>query len=487
MLQTTQLKANKMLIHESGTYNQQFGRAFTTQLNGRTEQMIAERIGDDGTISAASMANIANQFIVPTAQPERIINPYGVNWNERRMRFVLELTCDFGGIGARTIIVVLGSTNHLGLSVSGAQDPNMVFTINSIVTMRETVTPGPHGNYVQRSISDNSHVLSDPNFTGIRSSGEIIQRMRPEDVFATMTRTAVPNLDESFYDQRTAMTKTAVLSNRRNNIPTNFMASILDTNVRAHQMSDMGQSPKDVIGIARTHSHEMSAGANPFLSALSAAQNGNIGATFTMRDLREMDPHIDQVTRASFMTDTIRQRTHQAGQSQEWGGSDAYTLFATILTQSVPSLMMDLMMTSVTIMATNRHIDGQHKVGLTDVKTFTEMDMTQYGNMFISRFITEILNDLTMNNQMSYYLKMTADLLGETRVEIALNGDSDFNAIPYVTPSFCDALLVPCVTTDVNRAVTLAGDFESLATNLSEIIGSASARPVAMPATKRSY
>lgn len=484
MLQSTQVRVNRMIIHETGTYGQQYRRAFTTQLTGASEQLIAERIDREGTLTPAALANVANQFIIPNMTPEGTVGIEGVAWQERRMKFMMEVECSFGGLGAKSIMMVLGYTNHLGLGMNGALDPDMVFVINSIVTLRETPINTPHGVFLQRAVADNSHLLADNAFTGMRSAVPMIQRMRPEDVYVTMGRSHIADLGESTYDQRTTMTPVAVKSNRRNNIPTNYMASILDKHIGAKRMEDFGQNPMDAIEVARSQSHEQSAASDPFLTALSSARNGQIGNRFYMRDLVAVDPNVHHVMRASFMSETRRAQTHVAGQSNDWGGSDKYTYFATVLSQSVPSLMMDLNITKVKVISTNRHVDGQPKTSVLDLGTFTEMDMTLNGQMFLSRLESEIIRDLTYNNTTDYYFVMVVDLLGETKIELAL--DSNMNLEPYVTPSFCDALVVPCITTDTSRATTLAGDFESLATNLHGIL-SAGTNNGTMPAQRRSY
>lgn len=484
MFQSTQVKINRILCHETGTYGRQYRRAFTTQMNGMSEQLIAERIEREGTLTPGALANVANQFIVPQMTPEGTVEIEGVDWNERRMKFVMEVECSFGGLGSKVIMMVMGYTNHLGLGLNGALDPDMVFVINSIVTLRETPINTPNGVMISRAVADNSHLLADNNFTGLRSASPIIQRMRPEDVYVTMGRSHIEDLGNSVYDQRTAMTTVAVKSNRRNNIPTNFMASILDNHISAKRMEDFGQNPMDAIERARSHSHEQSAASDPFLAALSSARNGQIGNRFYLRNLLEIDPNVHHVLRASFMSDTRRAQTHMAGQSNDWGGSDNNTLFATILSQSVPSLMMELNITKVKVISTNRHIDGQPKTAITDLASFTDMDMTMNGNIFLTRLENEIIRDLTYNNTSDYYFVMEIDLLGESKIDLALNGQ--INTEPYVTPSFTDALLVPCVTTDDSRATTLAGDFESLATNLHGIL-SAGTNNGTMPAQRRSY
>jgi hypothetical protein len=105
---------------------------------------------------------------------------------------------------------------------------------------------------------------------------------------------------------------------------------------------------------------------------------------------------------------------------------------------------------------------------LITAKGLTNADMTQNYNMFIHRFEQELINNLTYGNSTSYALKLRVDMMGDTWISISLNG---VPALDFVTPSFCDNLMAPIITTNPNTVGLLINDFEVLTENIREAVG----------------
>jgi hypothetical protein len=163
------------------------------------------------------------------------------------------------------------------------------------------------------------------------------------------------------------------------------------------------------------------------------------------------------------MAPTHRVSVHQTGQTADWGASDLNTSVATILSNAVPGMLMELALTKVILMATNRTIGCVIKTTIIDVEGFSNGDNSNAIAIFITRLENEVLRDISYNGSMDFAVEMHIDLLGETWIKLSLNGQP---AIDYVTPSFCDALLTPVITSDDTRAMTLASDFDTLTSQL---------------------
>ena len=464
MLQQQGIRITRLLIHETGTYNDQWRRPYETTLDGQTLGVLQERLDGQQDFTPSMMAGIAGQFVKPSVTPEsqiRIVN----GWNERRSRFMMTVEHTYM-TGGTIIENILGYTSHMGLTPTGAIDPNMEFYVNSTVHVRNTIERTPMGNQNYASVVDASHVVADNNWgaSGGMYAPEKEHRMRPTDVFAAMSRTHLPQAS-SVLDLRTTMTSNAVKSRRTNSMATNYMSHILESYRNANAQSDFGMEEASILGQARGFVAEKSATNDPFLSAISNVRGTPVGNTFTWRDLLALDPGVDHVTVVQVMDQVHRGQVHQAGQTQHWGGTDLETHAASVLSQAVPGLMMNLMLTGVGFKSTNRvTIGGMVQTQFFDAMGFSTGDLKPYLEQFKNRLEHEVLYDLTYGNTMDFALEMRADLLGETWIKISINGGP---YVDYVVPSFCDALTTPVITTNQERPLQLASDFILLFENAS--------------------
>jgi hypothetical protein len=462
MEQISGFRIAKLVIQETGTYNDQWRRPYNTHLQGSTMSQMTERLRGVTEYQAPLFAGIANQFIAPQATPEKQID-IANGWNERRFRFMMEVEIDLY-MGGRVKEVILGWTDHMGISLQGSIDPRMQFYVNSTLQIRETIARTPIGQQTYTSVIDNSHILVDPTWSGVYTP-EVDHRLRPEDVFSTMSRTHLDGLGK-VYDGRSAATKTAVKSKRGNGSAANYMADILRSYTQASVLGEqthMGE--QEVLMKARGFSQENLASADHFLAAIAQLRGMGVENVFEFRDLQSLDPSVENVTVVSVLGPTQKVSVHQAGQTANWGAADRETVAATVISHSVPAMMMDVAITSAWFKSTNNTINSQPETIFMDVQGFSTGDMSQQVNFFKNQLESTILYDLTYGGQIAYAIEVKADLLGETWIKISLGGDP---FIDYVTPSFADALIVPVLTNNADSAVQLASDFEMLATGLQE-------------------
>lgn len=464
MYQQDQVRITKLLMMETGTYNQQYRRPYETSLDGRTLQTMAERFSGVTKFVPAILSGLANQFIAPTAAWEsELVIPNG--WTEKRLRFMMEVTfSNYAGGMVREVI--LGYTDVPGITVSNAVDPYMEFYVNSTTQTREIVEQTPFGAQTHVSAFDSSHILVDNGYGGIHSNNKTT-RMRPEDVYAVMGRNHLDTNAGDIYDTRTSLSNQAVKSSRSNGLAANYAAKILDSyNGANNTCNDFGQSTEAKYQTARVAAADPVAQQDMFLSAIaSIRQSPIIGNTFRMADLRMLDPNVDNVTRNAVVGAT-QQQSHYAGQTMDWSGGDRTTQVATILSHSIPSLLMDLALTKISFTSENRHRpDGQPLTVIQNLRSFSTGDLQRYGDNFIYRFEMEVLRDITYNNQIGYEIEMHVDLLGESFIRIALDGGGVYD---YVTPSFSDAQMVPVLTNNAALVKNLSSDFEVLFENLND-------------------
>lgn len=456
-------RITKLLIQDTGTYNVQFRRPYMSEGSLNLINEFANRLEGQTSIAASQVAGVAGQFVHPQATPEKEI-VIANGWGQRRMRFMMEVQHG-SHVSGHTTEVILGYTEHNeGVIVhSGAVDPRMRFFINSIIQVRNTAVMTPTGMGMSQTVTDNSHVLYNDTPGGLAgmfaAASQKEMRLRPYDVFMTIGRAHLPE-SEQIYDTRVIQGPKAELSKRQNNMPANYVADVLQSYKAASMHGrQFGQAEEQVITAAAGYVRERAAEQNPFLSALSQMHGTPVANWFTFADLLAIDPAVDAVTQVVLMGPTQQNMAHVANQTATWGTADHDTVIATSLSNSVPALMMELALTKIAFKSTNNNVGGQPLTMILDAGSFSNIDQSQSLAFFTHQLEKVLLADLTMNNQISYALEMRVDLLGETWIHMSFDARP---FIDYVTPSFCDALLTPVLTTNAQQAVSLAHDFDQL-------------------------
>ncbi len=463
--QGERMQVKRLLIKDTGTYEEQYRRPYTAEFTGHTASVFQEKLAGVSKYTPSALSGIAEYFVHPTADFEsKVLIPNG--WGEKRMRFIMEIEHTWN-MGATVSMVVLGYTTHVGVTHAGNIDMNMEFYVNSILELKYANRHTPLGNQVIAQVNDSSHVFANNDWNDIYTSQKD-NTMRPSDIFTLMDRTQCGSLGDNCFDARIAVTRNAIKSKRSNCLPSNYAAGILQSYNAANLTSgQMGAAEASVLESARGYAGESLASQDPFLVAVAHIREAGIGNVFTFQDLLRLDPNIarPEVTQVRFNVPTQRMQPHHTGQTQHWGGTDTETLVATSLTQSVPGLLMETALAFIWFKATNYTLTNAAEIIPIDVKQFGSGDNTAPIDSFFYRLENEVLRGISKNNQMSYMLEMRVDLLGETWVSIAVNGGP---SVDYVTPSFADALLVPVITSNDQHAVGVASNFDTLIHHLQD-------------------
>lgn len=464
------MKIVKLVIQETGTYNQQWKRPYVSGMNPKTYNTIIEKTSNVKNITSTSLSGIANEFLHPSATPEcHLYIPNG--WQERRLRFFMEIQIE-EHVGCIITEYVVGYTDHVGLSLTGILDRDMRFHINGINTTRHLTHTTAMGNQVYQNSIDSSHILSNSNYTNIQQGVKSFS-MRPEDIYMQMD-TADIQLNErltDFCDTQSLVTTIPILSKRSNAIAPVYVSSILDTYIKVKPTEQHTSGREEILQTAMSVNSSNSINQDAFIALLRSKYNGN-GDTFTYNDLVGIDSNVTQTTVVLPLTTTTRSSLHQTGVTADWGAADGETVFATCISQSLPGYMLEYCINKIHIRATNRDLGGRISIDVIDVKSFMQnVDITNYIKSILFKLENELLKDLSFNNKMDFALDVRCDLLGETWINISINS-SPFAM--YVTPSFCDALMTPIVTNDYNNCTRIANDFSNILNEICDNVAPAS-------------
>jgi hypothetical protein len=459
----------KLFMQDSGTYNQQFARPYNTFMEAGTLNAITEHVVryNKNPLEKPNISGMVGDFIQPQATPERLLSITN-GWAEKRIRFTLQLEI-VDNLGTVCSQYILGYTSFNGVTHSGNIAPDMVFFVNSsIKTKRDYIQTAFGTDYVE-SVVSNDQVLASNTYTGLMSANHEYL-LRPEDTFGMMQTSHLPSSfggDGTIYDSRTMLRTEATLSRRANNLPGSYVSNILGGYMANTALADFGQNEIKILEKSRGNVVEGIAVDDPFLGAIAKVTNSTTGNQFMFKDLLALDPNATLNTTYNVLGKVELANTHQAGQTCHWSGSDRTTQVATILSQAIPAIMMELALVHIAFSTSNMNYGSQITTIISNARGFTKCDVTKNCDMFRYRLENEILKDLTFNNTTSIGLEMVVSMAGETWIKLQVDSNP---IVDFVVPSFCDNLLAPILTTNQNLSKNIANDFEMLNTNIAEAL-----------------
>lgn len=462
---TKNMRITQLIIIETGTYNQQFLRPYTMDVRADTMDLLKNTIQNSPTIASSTLAGISSQFFRPEAAPEsQIIIPNG--WNQKRYRFFMQVEYEKYDMTHQENI--LGYTEYDGISTqSNAIDEQMRFFVNSISTLRTSVIATANGLAQSRTVTGSSQVLDDNNWQPGRNNIYNTApsfHLRPQDLFQVMStsieRDSLGLMGDNVVDTRIMTSKEPVLSRRKNNLGATYTSTMINGFLAAN--NDAMGTVDDISGSAMGYVRDDAMIQDAFMSKLRSLA-GTQTSAFTIRDLMNIDPNVNHVKKIVHLKPAERATLHNVGQTADWGDVTIETQYAAVLSQSIPSLMMDLGLVKAIIVSHNGSINGLPDTTLQDIKSFAYQDLTTAARTLITNINHIVIRDISYNNQMQYSFTASIDLMGESVFRISVNG-SPF--VDYCMPSFADAVLTPVTTMNNNRVYDISNQFNTLLSNL---------------------
>jgi hypothetical protein len=471
------MRIKRLIFVETGTYNDQALRPYETHVNDQTLRMIQEATHDGRQLQPTNLAGVAGAIVRPSAASIGTVSIEN-GWDTKRFRFLMEVEfADF--TGGATIQYISGSTSHADLSHGKFIDPRMQLYLNNIVKTRQVVEMTPMGQMTRQTVSEASQILTgsyNPQITGLANSP---QTMRPEDVFGTIGLSVLGDADT--FDLRSSFGGGAKKSSRKNGAATSYLSRVMTSYKTATQKAEYSDQLPQMMDDASGQVREGLVSQDPFMSHLMRHTGFAQGTSVSYDELCQMQPgleHDDSTVKVILNRVVLASgwQPHVRGQTEHWSGTTRETIFATTLAHAVPAIMMELMLTEITMSITNRTQDGSFvSQFLAPPDSFTVgVDLSPSLDLLLRRMETEVLRDLTMNNQIDIQLVLHIDVLGESIIDIAIMGGP---LIKYVVPSFCDALMAPVITNNAKHLQIFANDISALADRISMDYSTDSGQP----------
>ena len=467
MFTTKRMNVTKLLIQRTGTFGDQYRRPYNSSLDGATASKILEAVEGKNIIKASTLANTSMGFIAPQATPEHRIDIIN-GWGTPRLRFLLEVQ-HVDHMGVINNEYISGYTEYSDLSMNDRVDPKMTFYMNNVGRTRVVTHNTPLGSQTYQNVIDSSHILVNDKFTNAFDSNKLYT-LAPESIVSHIDTAGIIGDEDggSFFDTSTALTKAnPTKSDRRNNIAPIYVSGLLDSYLQSARSEEyLGQNA--ILEDVRNNVSSTAFSDDPFLMWMTAHNKRkgygySDGNTFTLEDLVSLDPNTVNVMRVA---NRMQSNTHVAGSTCSWGGSDGTTQFASILSQSLPAYLSQYCFNKLHFMSTNYTMTGQIETVITNTLGYNNgIDQSKEIQSMIYRINTELLTGVSFGNTMPFKIEVNCDLIGETWIEVSLNGEPPQM---FVSASYADALMSPIVTTNQGVLNGISNDFCGLMTSIVE-------------------
>lgn len=473
------MKIHKLLLIETGTYDTMMMRPYEASDSKRHLNTLQAVTRNGQNLTAEALAGTVGSILRPTANHLGAIDiPNG--WGERRYRFMMHIQ-DVDMMGNPREQYLTGHTDYCGGSFhTGAVDPKLRMFVTGSIQMQSLNIMTDYGRQTRTSIGSAAHVFNRQFYPGSEQVNQVaINLQRPMDVFTTLQTQDFRRMQggSDFLDPRNTFAHENVkLSNRSNNIAPNYLSKILKAGAASHVNASMMDDSAELWGRAEGLVREEVYSTDEALFELHRRTSFGEGSSFTYSELQALCPDLHHVTKliplltmtqAQSYNDVPVLPPYQAGQYDGWNGQDQNTLWATILSNTIPPLMLECMMHSVGFIIHNHTTDGQLDLKWGQIQPFaSNLDphqATALVDNFGYRLQMEAMRDLLAGSKIPFWIRAHFDVLGESQLEIAIAGG---HPVPFATPTFADALFSPVLTRGAENVQKLAGQIEYFTSHL---------------------
>lgn len=464
------IKITKLFLIETPGYQDQYHRTYTTYLDGVGLQQVQQATNYGQSISAEALAGVSGSVLQLSQAGHSVDMVNG--WGTNRFRFLMAVEQNTIQ-GGRFIQYLQGYTDHLGVSHGGALDQRMRFFINSVTQTRTVAHHTPMGTKYVPTAHAADHILTRPkmgygmNGLGVSNSSHL---MRPMDALNTISLRQIDNhfADHAheFIDGRTSFVGDSVHKSRRKNGNTpEYLSRVMNAYRNAHDPEDVFSDEATRMTKAAGTVQENTVAGDPFLGLLMRETEFREGQSISLGELTALCPELPHVMQVVPLRQAPTFSQSMGASAEYWTSSDATAQIAARLSNAVPAIMLDLMLTRLGFVVHNRTLDNQPDFKFMVMNSFggEDLDLTPYAMRFQHRFLTECFMDITEQGRLDVALEIMIDVLGDSVIRVSHLGGP---MTDYVTPTFTDALLAP-VWADSNRQLhSLALDIDMICSHL---------------------
>ncbi len=463
------------VITDAGSFNDQVIRPHTTTSDrdvlNQFVQNVQGAVSRNAKITPTLLSNNVGNIVMPSTYTEQSI-PIPNGWHTNRLRFFLKVRM-LSPMSNSRIGYFQGYTEFSDMSMNGLLDPSMTFFINSFAIVEETMVNTPNGNFMMPRLIESSNILPPTvNMPGPYTSpspylqpDKHLLYMRPNDIFSSIQVSHIHEIaGGTTYDFRTDP-NTYIKSYKSNNNPGSYMSYILNSYIDNTIMNRNAPENSQFDGVStileqcinQPEEHPLTD--NPFLRELAKIHGASFRAVthFNLKMLSDLDPDLQHKLKYVKPTRNMISNLPQVGDSEYWNGQTREVVAATLIMNSLSSILFENMISSITIASTNMTMNREMVTSVTGAISLTGLDASPYLQAIVLRLEKDILSSITFNNADAYKLVVNMDLFGVTRIEISLSGGP---VVPFTAPTFADSLYSPVSTFDPRIKNNLTKDID---------------------------
>lgn len=444
--------------------HEQYHRPLETNLTRADVDRVIHDTQGMTDLTAATLAHSAGSLIAPSVVPRQQVSvPNGLG--EDKLAFFIEITIS-SQYGPDRRELVSGFTDYVGVTSTGAIDPNMVFYVNSITSL------GP-----SNRIIDSAQVLT-PEYAP--SAGV---PLRPVDVVATSQTNCFSVAEDltSMIDSRTLFTNSPKLATQHSNASNRYLSDTLKGYSAAIAYAEHTQMADDVsllhddLGMGNdtingglydeviSRIRPTSAAGYHFFSAMGLL-NGGGDSSFTFSQLERRWPRDGSFYIIALPTAYGAQQAGEMDRPLEYSESWNTTLLETQIAHSIlhilPSILTQVKLLSCELHLTNENIGGQTTVTLMAINEMFENTFTPSHQTYMEdQIMIDIATCLLANRVDQFSIHLKCNLLGNVMTTISLNG---MQPIVYIAPMFCHSFYSPQIGTSHSDLAQLSQNVDIL-------------------------
>lgn len=450
------IRVVRLIVQETGTYNQMALRPFQTYLDTDVMRRLQEDVREGMGIVPELIAGSAGMLMRPSDTPQGIATiPWG--WTHQRLRWVLQVEISTHS-GQSAMEFISGYTDLADLSLGGLMDPNTRFYINAINTVRAGMAGGLNG-----AMMNSSNILTSQQATGINDPNRMLMQ-RPQDVVEFMSdNLGLPGLSWEANANK-ILSASPTKSLQRHAAPARYLADIIGSFALARHTENYQGVGEETAATVYSRLKNEPGQRDSFLAAMMRVNGWPMTqSSFTLGDLVRLDPNTPNVTVVRSVAHQ-RHTVHFEGQSEHWLGSDMMTQIATSIAQGLPSYMFDSCIQHIQFTITS----GMPMLITSEPRSFFgSMNLAGRLENFKVMVQNELMMAASLGGLVYYDAQVDCDLFGDTRIKLCIDGLT----VPgnFVFPSFCDSLLSPVITNRPENAHRMYREISAVVDELGQV------------------
>jgi hypothetical protein len=219
---------------------------------------------------------------------------------------------------------------------------------------------------------------------------------------------------------------------------------------------------------AASYGREASLMENNFLRFLHNRMSGETGYSttmnnFTYADLISAIPTISNVE--TFINNQHNLNT--TSNSEYWSSATLETKAAYVVATATPSLAINSLLRTMSFIAYNNDVanPGDQVILSSVTNTLISGDVSVHIKRFIESFKYEVCPQISNNGYTGYYISVELDIFKDVSISISLNNGPIIN---YVLPSFCDGILSPVISDNLNNRYNMTSGFSAIMNDIND-------------------